>query len=282
MNNKGMRIYTTEQAISVTEKLNTLAREKVFGKEKIRTHVEGFKYTSLMMCFGSHIYVSIGALLHLKKHFEECFPTTVGFVILRTMFEVLIEAHYISKDPKARVDAYIDYGTVLNYQRYERFKKYQDSGNELLRFWIKSQLNTLGNKKVDESFQKIKTNFEYKDKHGKRKLFQNWAGKSLKDKAREVDHELEYDHYYTNFSNFTHANIKLADRFLKFGETGSYWSIKAEDSDVGFIFLYASELFACYLSLMNKQFNLGIEYEINDCLYAYGKRKPMNEHDFLG
>ena len=275
-----MRIYTTEQAISVNEKLNTLAREKVFGK--LPTHKEGFKYTSLMVCFGSHIFVSTETLLQLKKHFGGWFPTTVGFIILRTMFEILIEAHYISRDPKARSDAYIDYGIVLNHERYKRLEKHKDSGDELQKFWIESQLKALGDKKVDVSFQKIKAKFEYEDKHGKRKLFQNWAGKTLKEKAIKVNHEIEYDHYYANFSNFTHASVKLADRFLKFDETGPYWSMKADDNDVGFIFIYASEMFACYLTLMSKQFNLGMEQEINDCLYAYGKREPMNEHDFSG
>lgn len=274
-----MRIYTTEQAISVTQKLDTLARDKIFGKEKLRIHEQGFKYTSLMMCFGSHIYVSIDTLLQMRKCFGEWFPTTIGFIILRTMFETLIEAHYISKDPRARADAYIDYGIVLNHERYKRLEKHKNSGDELQKFWIESQLKALGNKKVDESFQKVKSSFEYKDKHGKRKLFQNWAGKTLKKKAIEVDHEIEYDNYYTNFSNFTHASVKLANRFLKFDETGPYWSMKAEDSDVGFIFLYASEFFACYLALVSKQFNLGIEQEINNCLYAYGKRDPINEHE---
>jgi hypothetical protein len=276
-----MRIYTTEQAVSVTQKLNALARDNVFGKEKLRTHKEGFLYTSLMMCFGSHMFVSTETLLHLKKHFGEWFPTTVAFVILRTMFEALIESHYISKDPKTRAEAYIDYGAILNYKKYKRLAEYKDSEDELIRFWIQKQLKEFNSKKVEESFGKMKTKFEYKDKNGKRKLFQNWSGKSLKEKAKEVDHEIEYDHYYTNFSNFTHANIKLADRFLKFDKTSPYWSMKADDADVGFIFLYASELFACFLTLVSKKFNLGIEEEINNCLFAYGKsRQPTHGHDF--
>jgi hypothetical protein len=58
--------------------------------------------------------------------------------------------------------------------------------------------------------------------------------------------------------------------------------MKADDNDVGFIFIYDSEMFACYLTFISKQFNLGMEQEINDCLYAYGRREPMNEHDFSG
>lgn len=269
-----MRVYTKEQAITVAEKMNTLAREKVF-KEKISLQKKGIGYTALMMSFGCHMLVSVETLLCLKKHFSEFFPTTVAYTVLRTMFETLIEAHYISKNPEERVNAYIDYGAVLDYQRYKRLKEYKCSEDDFLKFWIDEQIKVM--KKAEESFEKIKKKYEHKNKYGKVKIFRNWANKSLEEKAKEVNHGLEYTHYYANFSNFTHANIKLTQRFMKFDKMGTYWSTKADDIDVGFIFLYASELFACFLTLFSKQFNLKIENEINNCLYAYGKLNSINE-----
>lgn len=83
--------------------------------------------------------------------------------------------------------------------------------------------------------------------------------------AKEVKHEAAYDIYYVEFSNFTHGNVKLADRFLRFNKDELYWSMRADEIDVAYIFSYANDIFSCFLSLFGKQFELNIEKDIESC-----------------
>lgn len=180
-----IKAFTLEQTQEITKRLNLLARSKVFCEKKLRVHSAGMGYTSLMVCFSSHIMASIETLLFLYKQFgKEWFPSTVGFIILRSMFEIDIQAHYISEEPKERAGTYINFGSIINKRKYEALLRHRNEvhGNwkemcetVLAKVYSAEKLN-----KIMDAFEKNKINYEYTDKSGKKRLYSNWTNKSLR------------------------------------------------------------------------------------------------------
>jgi hypothetical protein len=91
-------------------------------------HAAGPEYTSLMVCFLLHNISATQSLLRLWKSFgEEWFPTTVGYIIARSMFETDVTAHYISQQPNDRAHQYIMFESVLNKQEMDTCAKHRGS-----------------------------------------------------------------------------------------------------------------------------------------------------------
>jgi hypothetical protein len=93
----------------------------------------------------------------------------------------------------------------------------------------------------------------------------NWSGKSLRQMAVDVHHEEAYDIFYADLSSFAHADVRLADRFLRTTGPELAWSQRASDVDVGFVFRYAAIFLTCFLELFGQQFGLWEESQIEEC-----------------
>jgi hypothetical protein len=83
--------------------------------------------------------------------------------------------------------------------------------------------------------------------------------------ASEVDHIEAYDVFYSELSLFTHADVRLADRYLQHRPDGPIWSQKANEFDVGNVFRHAASFLTCNLELFGNQFNIWTEAEVSDC-----------------
>jgi len=91
-----IKFLTVEQHQRVLDNLVALAA-KVKGA---RFHSAGSEYTSLMVCFLLQNRSVATALLRLRDSYgNEWFPATVGYIIVRSMFEIDVTAHYISQAP---------------------------------------------------------------------------------------------------------------------------------------------------------------------------------------
>src|SRR4030042_4710005 len=118
------KLLTVEDIQQVVERLFDLGQIKT----KIPLHPAGPQYTSLMMCFLMHNMAAAAALLSLRKFFtNEWFPSSVGYVILRSMFETEITAHYISQSPIDRSRQYIDFEHILNKKEMDAYLKHRNS-----------------------------------------------------------------------------------------------------------------------------------------------------------
>ena len=83
--------------------------------------------------------------------------------------------------------------------------------------------------------------------------------------AIDVAHEEAYDVFYTELSSFTHADVRLANRFLRLRSDGMSWSQRSREFDVGNVFRHAASFLTCYLNLFGKQFGVWEATTIERC-----------------
>jgi hypothetical protein len=267
-----MVLLTAEQHRDILQRLLDLARQR---SSTVPTHTAGFEYSSLMACLLLHNMSVADVLLRMFDSLGKTwFPVTIGYTIARTMFEADVTAHYITKDRAIRASQYIDFGTVLNKRQMEACREHRNSKDpgwrEAMSFfwkehWAKRERDLIN------KFTSVAPQFTRTDKKGKKTLFQNWSGKSLRQMAVEVDHVEAYDIFYAELSSFTHVDVHLADRFLQHRQNGFVWSQRANEFDVGKVFRHAVSFLMCYMTLFATEFKQWTETEVEDCWQATAK-----------
>lgn len=269
-----IRYLTVEQHRKVLENLVRLARN-VGGT---RSHADGWEYTSLMVCFLLHNMASAESLLRLSRGFgEEWFPSTVGYAVARTMFEIDVNAHYISQEPRGRALQYIHYGRVLAKKRKDTIARLRKSTKP---DW--SEAMTLAwqhewahrEEDIEKKFDEVRCAYKKASRGVKPPVyfadFRNWSGISISEMARQVDHEEAYQVFYAELSSFSHADIHLADRFLKAPADGASWSQRAVEFDVGNVYRYAAIFLTCFLNHFGLRFGVWTEEEVAHCWEVEG------------
>lgn len=262
-----MLFLSAEQHRDVLSHLLTLGKR--VEENPIPYHSAGFEYTSLMVCFLLYNLSAAETLLHASKSFgTEWFPVTIGYTIARTMFEADVTAHYITQDPSERARQYIAFGSVLKKREMDAYAKHRESPSPQWReamdfFWQHHW--SLKQTEVNTEFEAVRSQFQRTNAKGKSIDFQNWAGKSIRQMAKEVEHGEAYDIFYAELSSFSHVNIRLADRFLRVREDGPVWSPRASEFDFGNVFRHAATFLTCYLSLFATQFGTWSEKDVQDC-----------------
>lgn len=268
-----MLFLTVDQHQQVVRRLLDLGRSQA---DRIPTHSEGFVYTSLMVCFLLHNLSSAEVLLRLSTSFgNEWFPVTVGYTIARTMFEVDVTAHYITKSPREHARQYVDFGAVLNKRSLDACCVHRNSSDPQWReamslvwenHWLPRETD------IKSKFNSVAHQFIRTYRKGKKTVFKNWSGKPLRQMAMEVNHSEAYDIFYADLSSFTHVDVHLADRFLKNRADGPVWSQRAEEYDVGNVFKYAASFMTCYLKLFGEQFKTWSVSEVEECWNVKSKK----------
>jgi len=261
-----VRILTSDQYINILDKLFKLG----ISAEIKKIHKNGPEYTSLMVCFLNHNLKSAECLLKLSNSFEKrYFPTTVGYTIVRPMFEIDVNAHYISKDPIIRAHQYIEYDYIVKKRQMDACTKHMNSNKpdwrEGMEMTWKDDWSDI-QQEINSKFDLVHSRFEKVTKNGKHILYNNWSGKSIREMAIEVDHEEAYDIFYADLSSFTHVDVRLADRFLRLNRSGMSWSTEAKYYDINSVFRYADIFLSCFLSLFGKTFDLWCDKEVHKCL----------------
>jgi hypothetical protein len=258
-----IRSLNSQQHIEILNRLVHLAKS---AKIK-QLHHAGPEYTSLMVCFLNHCLMAADSLLHLHESFgDEYFPTTVGYIIVRPMFEIDVTAHYITKDPSTRAHQYIEYDSVLKKHQMDACKKHRQSKKPDWREGMEMVWNhgwaPIENQ-VKAKYDAVCSHFSASNNG---KTIRTWSGKSIRQMAIEVDHEEAYDIFYADLSSFTHADVRLADRFLRLKPKGMSWTLQAHEVDTGGVFRYAVIFLSCFLTLFGEEFKLWTKEVINTCL----------------
>lgn len=240
--------------------------------EGVRTHSAGIEYTSLMSCFLMHNVSGASALLSLLDASGlEWFPVTFGYGIARSMFEVDVTAHYISRSPEDRAREYILFEHVLNKRAMDACAKHRTSGSDSWREAMEIEWHATWAEReheIDSKFEEVRARFITPGKNAR--PFRNWAGKSIRHMAIEVDHEEAYDTFYAELSSFTHADVHLANRFLCLQPDGPFWTQRANRHDVGEVLHDASSFLTCFLRLFGTQFGVWGDAEVDTCWQTEG------------
>jgi hypothetical protein len=266
MRKLGMKYLTAEEHVQVVNRLIAL----LSGIKGVEIHPAGIGYTSLMMCFAMHSKSACESLLTLyRTSGNDWFPVTTGYLIVRSLFEVDVTAHYISHAPAERSRRYIDFEHVVQKKTLEAIERHRTSGNPSWREGMELLYKTEyapRRKKIDSDYAKVRSQFE--DKSGKRAS--SWSGKSIYAMAKEVDHLEAYEIFYADLSSFAHVNVMLANRFLRWEGwkekgRGPLWSQRADEFDLGHVFRYAASFLTCFLELFGKQFKLWDKSQVMAC-----------------
>lgn len=241
----------------------------------IVTHKAGMEYTSLMVSLGLHSRGAAESILALHRQFGyDWFPVTTGCVIVRSQFEVDVTAHYLARDPVALSRRYIEFGHVIRKKELDTVKRHRTSKEPSWREAAEAKYKhfyALEEKEIERRYSAVRENFE--DKKGR--LSNSWSGKSLAQMAREVDHVEAYDVFYADLSSFAHANVAMADHFLRLkglkGD-GPGWSQKSDEGRVANVFRYAAIFMTCFLTLFGKEFSLWDAAEV-DSAWSFAETK---------
>ena len=234
-------------------------------QNKFKVHLAGLEYTSVMVSFLLEETSSAETLLRLSKSSaNDWFPINIGYMIARSMFEIDVNAHYITKDKINLSHQYLEYVHVLRKKELDAINKYKDtdrkSWREFLQLWYQHYLESR-TEDINVNFDEVKIDFE--EKSGR--VFQNWSGKSIREMAKEVDHELEYDISYSRLSSFIIADPRSTVQFLKKESSGQIITPRSEDYEEGFIFSNSATFLDCFLRLFGNEFNLWTEEEVDAC-----------------
>ena len=118
---------------------------------------------------------------------------------------------------------------------------------------------------VNEKCAEVELHFTHVGKNGKRSLFHNWSGKSIRQLASDVDHMEAYDTFYSALSSFAHADVLMANRFLRPSPDSLYWTQRANWRDVGEVLHDAGSFMSCYLKLFGSQFGVWTDDTVDAC-----------------
>ena len=260
-----IKYLTVEEHQKVLEQLVGCARQL----EGCRYHQAGPEYTSLMVCFLLHNMAAAESLLRLRNSFtNEWFPTTIGYLIARSMFETEVTAHYIARSPAERSRQYVEFGRVLRKREMDACHKHRKNDDPQWReamdlvwrnVWAGKELQ------INIDWDEVRARFEKPGKRGKSVPFRNWSGKSIREMAMEVDHEASYDVFYAELSSFAHTDVRLADRYLRIGQDGLSWSQRASEFDVGNVFRHSVSFMTCFMNLFAECFSVWSEEDVQRC-----------------
>ena len=239
------------------------------GVTGLHTHPAGMEYTSIMSCFAVHSKSAAESILALHDRFgTEWFPATTGYLIVRSLFEIDVNAHYIAQDRSARSSRYIDFGLVLRKKEMEAIKRHRASHHPS---WQEAMTMSYEYEyapkeaKIDADYERVRRQFE--NKKGKHTGL--WSGKTLSAMAKDVDHLEAYDVFYSELSAFAHVSVTLANRFLRtkgvLQGDGPGWSQRASEYDVGSVFRYAATFLTCFLQLFGQEFALWDAAKVESC-----------------
>ena len=222
-----------------------------------------------MVSFLMHNLAAAESLLRLWKSFgAEWFPTTVGYLIARSMFEIDVTAHYISQQPRERARQYILFERVLNKREMDTCARHRASKNPQWReamdlIWQHRWSSK--ERDVNADYGDVRHEFEAAGKNGKKIPFRNWSGKSIRQMSVDVDHEEAYDVFYAELSSFAHGDVRLANRFLRLSGNDMSWSHRATEGDAGKVFRHAAAFLTCYLEFFGREFEIWAPPAVEEC-----------------
>lgn len=246
--------------LNVDQHRAVLGRLVTFGRAVESHEFALAPYSNLTLSFLLHQLSSAQAVLALHRVFgDQWYPTTSAYALVRTLFEVDVTAHYISRDPDARARRYIDFGKVLKKRRMDACSRHRGSPHPSWREGMELEWQNQWaavEQAVNSDYELVRSQFEPANIKGKLRQAASWSGKKLYEMAIEVDHAESYELFYADLSSFAHADVRLANRFLKLPAEGPVLSQSADEADVANVFRYAATFLTCFLQLFGTETKL--------------------------
>lgn len=262
---------TVEQHQQILERLLALVKNhtQIDLTNKV---LEEKMYLILMVGFLNNSISISKTLLNLIKSLKkvEDFPVSVGYVIVRPLFETAVNASYIAKNPDEYVQQYIEFENILKYQKMKAIDKHRNSKKDDWKEGMDALFNeyTENNKsEIENNYQAVLSKFSHPNKKGKLICFKNWSGKPIAQMAKDkdVDCEEPFDILYSELSSFTHIDVSVVNMYLKTKSGKISLDMKANVHDVNNVFRYAVMFLTDFLKLFGEEFNTWQKLDVDNC-----------------
>lgn len=173
-------------------KLGVEVAELIIAKPK--AYQERERHKTIQLFFFAKAYKTFQAITWLsdKGYPEDC------MVLIRTMFEILMQSVYLSQDPEERSERFFAYTPVSQTRYFRRLKKH--SVDETKNY------ETEGIEELERQREKVRHLFKRED---------NWTGISIFDLAQKVGMEKEYGIIYFHLSHYAHTSQSMLLKYVR-------------------------------------------------------------------
>jgi hypothetical protein len=144
----------------------------------------------------------------LREHAPHDF-TFDGSMILRGIYDAMLQALFILSNPQfqeARASQYLDYSCVEKHKAIDLFDKSQTHLGHRI---SKSTRRANAEPEIEQEFQKVRQQFESKDG----KVRKQWHEGTLRDLAKDVGLESEYEILQKQLSGIVHSSAWAFQNF---------------------------------------------------------------------
>ncbi|HEX7320186.1 MAG TPA: DUF5677 domain-containing protein [bacterium] len=184
-------------------------------------------------------------------------------ILTRSLLELFINAKYIGKIPKELSERFLRYNDVWRYRfREELSRRNPKFGKKLKNGDLARSVN------LDDEYKQFITIY------GKDKL-NNWAGKTLKEMANEVNEDWLYSVVYKIHCKYVHPDIDTLTRYMHVDNYKITIYRKSNPEEENRVLATCFGLFAQLYLLCDKEFILGNE----DWIENLGKRLTTIEDE---
>lgn len=260
-----MKILTYQQHICVLKKLVNIG--ETIDVKTLKS--EDIAYESIMICFLLQELSIANSLIRLfDEKNAQYYPSTVGYILCRSMLELDINAHYVSRNSKTMAQKYINYKKLITKDRMDVCEKHRNSKKNDWNYALNVEWNEywkVRKSNIDDEYLKVISEYTRTSKKGKSVIFSNWSGKNIREMAEIVDHQESYDYFYAFLSSFVHGDIEEIDRFLRIKNESLIWTIKTNEFDIGNVFRHAATFLHCFLGLFGKVFSIWDKSYVDEC-----------------
>lgn len=196
----------------------------------------------------------VDMLIYLNK--GNHLPLSISYSMIRNLFEIHLTAHYISLKPETRVERYISYESIAEYNKVKGLEELKNSSKECYKKIAEEILSQIDIHSINQEYESIKSRYPRKD---------NWSGISIREMAKYTDHEEDYIYYYKFLCGFTHGNIKANLKYIHNEKKEVIIANRTNDIERGHIFNMVSQFYACFIDLLGNEFNYSLTEEIKKC-----------------
>ena len=233
------------QETDVLQKLFDLVN-RTFPRQLPAHKSGGVIYTRIMLVFLCRLLEIVNTILYSLQNLKP-YPITVITASVRCLFEMHLNAKYISLQPHEYSLQYLQYydAFLLKHQNNIRAAMGQISDTPELVEALSHQVQMA-----------VSDNTSSNDK---------WSKKNIREMAKEADELLEYTLDYPILCAYVHGNVVGSIDYIDFAQ-GAFGVRNTEDEMLrGWLTSRAAQYFSCFLLTFSKEFELMLEDDILQC-----------------
>lgn len=242
---KQLIIVNLGQSDIILGKLLNLAIQKI--PKEIHDHVIGGKlYTRIMLTFLCRHFEVIDTILYANNNLKP-FPFTVIASLVRCLFELHLNAKYISLKPIEYSKQYVEFYDVFFAERENKYLSVKTRNADSPAF-VEALSNRVPFDNTDiDSF------------------YQRWSKKSIRDMAFDAGELDEYDLDYPVLSAYTHGDVIGSLPYLDEKHKTVVIRNSQNHEFQDWLINRSAQYFTCFLQTFSKEFSLNLEKEIMQC-----------------